>query len=353
MAVMRKILVRNLGRAAALIALVASMVSITPAPAYAVTAPADGYGFAQGYTWATGSQADASREIAAVAKTGASWVRVPIDWALIEVGKGQYDWGYLDNLVNTAGSHNLRVLGLISNTPFWARTEGAQLLFPSSPPKNVADFGDFAAAVVSRYGNRITAWEIWNEPNLPLFMGFIENKPRHYTDMLKAAYTSIKSVQPNSTVIAAGLSPLLGADSPPGFLQQLYDAGAGGFFDAAAAHPYVFPGGLAADSVNGWSDVLRMHDVMAANGDGGKKIWMTEMGASTSDIPGDGVSQQEQAKQIVDVLAAAAGTGWSGPAFIHAVRDLDSSNRNDREANYGALLTSDWQPKVAAGVLAR
>ena len=95
-----------------------------------------------------------------------------------------------------------------------------------------------------------------------------------------------------------------------------------------------------------------MHDVMVANGDGGKKIWLTEMGASTSDIPGDGVSQQEQAKQIVDVLGAAAAVGWAGPAFIHAVRDLDTANRNDREANYGALLTTDWQPKVAAGVLA-
>ena len=73
-------------------------------------------------------------------------------------------------------------------------------------------------------------------------------------------------------MVAAGLSPLAGPDSPPGFLQQMYDAGAKGSFDAAAAHPYVFPGGLAADSNNGWSDVLRMHDVMVANGDGGKKI---------------------------------------------------------------------------------
>jgi hypothetical protein len=350
---MWKSLGRNLGRSAALIALVASMVSVAPATAQAVTAPADGYGFAQGYTWATGSPADASREIAAVGKTGASWVRLPIDWGVIETSPGQYNWSYLDNLVNSAGANNLRILGLISNTPFFARTEGAQLLFPSSPPKNPADFGAFTAAVAKRYGNRITAWEIWNEPNLPLFMGFIENKPRHYTNMLKAAYTSIKSVQPGSTIVAAGLSPLYGADSPPGFLQQLYDAGAGGFFDAAAAHPYVFPGGLAADSTNGWSDVLRMHDVMVANGDGGKKIWMTEIGASTSDVAGDGVSQQEQAKQIVDVLGAAAALGWSGPAFIHTVRDLDTANRNDREANFGALLTSDWQPKFTAGVLAR
>lgn len=350
---MRKTLGTNLARAAALMALVVSMVAISPVTANAVVAPADGYGFAQGYTWATGNPGDASREIAAVGKTSASWVRLPLDWALVETGQGQYDWGYFDNLVNAAGANNLRILGLISNTPFWQRSEGAQLLFPSSPPKDNSAFGAFAAAAASRYAGRINAWEVWNEPNLPLFMGFADNKAVRYTGMLKAAYPAIKGANPGATVVAAGLSPLGGPDSPPGFLEQMYAAGAKGSFDAAAAHPYVFPGGLAADSNNGWSDVLRMHEVMVANGDGGKKIWLTEMGASTSDIPGDGVSQQEQAKQIVDVLGAAASVGWAGPAFIHAVRDLNTANRNDREANYGALLTSDWQPKVAAGVLAR
>jgi len=70
----------------------------------------------------------------------------------------------------------------------------------------------------------------------------------------------------------------------------MYTAGVGGFFDAAAAHPYVSPTGIAADPVNGWSDVGRMHDVMVTHGDGDKKIWLTELGAATSDSP-EGVSQ--------------------------------------------------------------
>jgi len=53
------------------------------------------------------------------------------------------------------------------------------------------------------------------------------------------------------------------------------------------------------------------------------------------------------------VLAAAAATGYSGPAFIYSIRDTDSANRGDRESNVGALPTSDWQPKYSAGVFAR
>ncbi len=335
-------------------AVAAGLVMATPGTSSAapVVAPPGGYGFGQGYMATANTPDENNRELDAVAKTGASWLRVPVDWNAIEGTRGQYNWGYLDNLVNGARARGLQVLGAIGFTPPWARTEGLQLAFPSSPPRNPADFAAFCRAVVQRYGDRVSNWEIWNEPNLPIFFGFVDNKARRYTDVLKAAYPAIKSVQPGSTVIAAGLSRMLGADAPPAFLQQMYDAGAGGFFDAAAAHPYVFPGGLAADDERGWSDVGRMHGVMAAHGDGGKKIWMTEIGAPTSATP-DGVTQQQQAQQILDVMAAAAATGYSGPAFIYSIRDGNTANRGDREANYGALLTTDWKPKYTASVLAK
>jgi len=35
------------------------------------------------------------------------------------------------------------------------------------------------------------------------------------------------------------------------------------------------------------------------------------------------------------------------------VRDINSANTGDRESCFGALLTSDWQPKYTASVLAR
>jgi hypothetical protein len=95
-----------------------------------------------------------------------------------------------------------------------------------------------------------------------------------------------------------------------------------------------------------------MHDVMAAHGDGDKKIWLTETGAATSNPP-DGVSQAEQTKQITDVLAAAAASEYSGPTFIYSIRDEDTRNQASANANYGALLTSDWHPKAAAAVLAK
>ena len=65
------------------------------------------------------------------------------------------------------------------------------------------------------------------------------------------------------------------------------------------------------------------------------------------------LSPQQQATEITDLLAAIAKLDYAGPAFIYSIRDNDFGNRGDRETNFGALLTSDWQPKPAAAALAR
>ena len=221
------------------------------------------------------SPEDADRELDAAAKTNARWMRVHIDWHAIEKVQGQFDWGYVDHWVDGARQRGMKVLGLIVNTPEWAKAPGTALY---GPPINAADYATFAATVVTRYRDRVSDWEIWNEPNLPRFLGFAERQAAVYTGLLKAAYPAIKSVQPDATVIAAGLSPAVGIDAPPNFLNDMYLNGAKGYFDAIGMHPYVFPGGIAADPSNGWSDLARAHDVMTLNGDGDKKVWLTEFG---------------------------------------------------------------------------
>jgi hypothetical protein len=339
------------GRRVATLLLFATMtVAGCRAAAAEPVVPADGYGFSVGASQIWMSAEDADRELDAAARTDARWIRVHIDWHAIEKVKGQFDWGYVDHWIDGARARGMRVLGLITNTPDWAKAPGTALY---APPIDPADYAAFAATVARRYSDRVSDWEVWNEPNLPRFLGYADRQAAVYVGLLKAAYPAIKVVQPNSTVMSAGLSPALGVDAPANFLNDMYTNGVKGYFDAVAMHPYVFPGGIAADTDHGWSDLARAHDVMTVHGDGDKTIWMTEFGAPTSAPTAEGVSQEEQAKQILDVLAGVAATGWSGPAFIYSIRDLDTANPDDREDNFGALLTSDWQPKYTAGVLAR
>ena len=311
--------------------------------------PAAGLGFGDGAQMTWLNAGDVNRELDAVARTGANWLRVLIPWSDVEKTRGQYDWAQTDLVVNAAAARNLKVLGVIAYTPDWARPSGSYF---TAPPDDPATYAQFAATVASRYGAQVSNWQLWNEPNYPQFFGYLDHTAGRYADLVKAAYPAIKAVQPTSTVVLAGFSPIGGDESPPAYLEEMYGAGAKGSFDAAAAHPYVFPGGLGSSDATGWSEVGSLHDIMAAHGDGDKRIWLTELGAPTSTAP-EGVSQQEQAKQITDVLAAAAATTYSGPAFVYSIRDTDTSNRDDNESNYGVLLTSDWQPKFSASVFAR
>ena len=196
------------------------------------------------------SPEDADRELDAVAKTNARWMRVHIDWHAIEKVQGQFDWGYVDHWIDGARQRGMKVLGLIVNTPEWAKAPGTALY---GPPINAADYATFAATVVNALGSRVGLGDL-ERAQPPAFLGFAERQAAVYTGLLKAAYPAIKSVQPDATVIAAGLSPAVGVDAPPNFLNDMYLNGAKGYFDAIAMHPYVFPGGIAADPSNGWSE---------------------------------------------------------------------------------------------------
>jgi hypothetical protein len=337
-------------RAMAVILLVVA-VSVTgtrTAHADAVLAPSDGYGFSVGAPMTWLSDVDADRELDAAAGAGATWIRVLISWDRVEPMPGAFDWGYVDHWINGARARGMKVLGVIAYTPDWARAPGSDF---TAPPEKPAVFASFAKKVAKRYSERVSDWEIWNEPNVPYFFGYIQNRAAPYTALLKAAYPAIKSVQPHSTVVVGGMSRALGPDAPPVFINQMYALGAKGYFDALAMHPYVTPTGLPADELNGWSDVERVRQIMVDNGDADKKIWMTEFGAPTSEPSAGGVSQEEQAKQITDVLAKAAQSGFSGPAFIYSIRDENTAIRDNDYYNWGALLTSDWQPKFTSIVL--
>jgi GH35 family endo-1,4-beta-xylanase len=343
---------RLLAAATVLVAAVAGSTPLIEGPASAATpaaslvvTPLDGYGFSDGMSILTLSQADLDRELDAVAATGATWLRVPFNWAVVEQTQGSYYWTANDRVVASAQAHGLQVLGNISYAPYWARVNSNS----TAPPADPALFGGFAAAVATRYPS-VTSWEVWNEPNLPQFFGGVSNPAKVYTGLLKAAYPAIKAVQPSSTVVSAGLSKpsTQGSTGPAVFLKQMYGAGAKGNMDAVGFHPYLSANELYTDSTNVWSMITKMRYQMTSHGDSAKKMWFTEFGNTTSV---GGVSQQRQADLVQQQLAKAAATSYVGPCFLYSIRDSGVDPTNYAQ-NFGTLLTYDWQPKIAAGVLA-
>lgn len=289
---------------------------------------------------------------------GFGWGKGFVNWGTVEPEPGQFRWVDPDNIVEALGDQQVKILMRVHGTPTWARPPKSVLSHPST---DVTDFANFMTALATRYKGKVAAYEIWNEPNLNYEWGNQKPNPAAYTDMLKAAYTAVKAVDPDALIISGGLSTTGdGSDTAYGdldFIQGMYDAGAKGYFDALGSHPYPF--GHAPDEIDPWglslSRVEEQHQVMLANGDNDTPIWITEVGwvlQSDWDLGEHqhiSVTQAEQAQYLVQTYTSIQ-QEWP---FVEAVFlfNLDFSTVSWYPApepmRWYAILNPDRTPRPA------
>lgn len=276
------------------------------------------------------SAAEQTQELDAMKAMGLTSVRVDASWYNAQFnGPDSYNWGPLDTTVSAIRNAGLTADLIIDQCPPWAAASGASGNF--AQPADPTAFGNFAAAVAQRYyGKGASYFEIWNEPNIQQFWSPSPD-PAAYTADLKAAYTAIKAVTPSALVITAGLAPA--GDTSDSydqvtFVQDMYQNGAHGYFDALGDHPYTYP--VTPENVtlgSSWSEMSQtspsLRSLMAANGDSGKKIWITEYGAPTSGTTNN-VSADEQSNEIVSAMSQAKQLGWIGSVYIYTWQDTST-----------------------------
>ena len=246
----------------------------------------------------------AERDLQLVQDAGFRWVKQEFAWREIEgAGKGAFDWGRTDRIMDQIDAHGLNVIVRLGVQPEWAGGGYPEV----GPPNSLQDFADFAAVVAERYKGRVDAYQIWNEPNLAREWGNRPPNAAEYTEMLKLAYEAIKAVDPYPIIISAGLAPTTRNDDVARpdiyYIQEMYDAGAAPYFDALGAHgagyaspPETDPAEIARTPglanpgdfennvpeelrrVYGFRHVEDVREVMVRNGDADKQIVLLEFG---------------------------------------------------------------------------
>jgi aryl-phospho-beta-D-glucosidase BglC (GH1 family) len=305
------------------------------------------------------SDGELARDFDNIAYTGAKWVRLDVDWKSVESSPGQWNWRFTDRVVDSARARGINVLLVPTYSPAWARRSVCSNSM-YCPPADPAWFANFVRATVSRYSPvGVRHYEIWNEPNWDPWWASGPNAA-DYVNMLKPAYVAAKQADPNAVVITGGLAPKGDLAQTPNeprapinFLKAMYAAGAKGYFDAFANHPYPPLPHQPLSGKTNWNALLQTeweHDIMAANGDGNKQIWGTEYGAPTGSNDSKAVSTGEQAQYIADGLRWWTGHPYTGPLFIHTVRDAPMNDPGDWHHRMG-LLNQDFSPKPAFSVL--
>lgn len=286
---------------------------------------------------------------------GVTQVRMFVPWRAVEPAPGAYNWADVDKVVDAAEERGIAVLGAVTSTPTWASDVQNSAY---GAPRDPQDFGNFMGALASRYGAgtgdpetaRISAYEIWNEPQSFVFWS-PRPDPAAYTEILKAGYDAVKAVDPTGTVVGgvvtAGLSWGGVNINPVEFVEGMYAAGAAGHFDALSYHPYNYDwkfGDGAGNAISAVGQLEAMQALMAQYGDGEKDVWTSEYGLPTSYV-----SEAQQAEFIDDFMDTWSEHDGTGPMFIYSLIDRNSAS-TDVEDTWG-LFRDDYTPKQAAAIV--
>ncbi len=263
--------------------------------------------FAQGWpaSWASVAAAD---QIPAV--------RDELYWNIVESSQGVYQFpAAYDDYMAALRQNNLSpLIELDFANPNY---DGGQTPYTAS---GIAGYADYGKAVLSHYGSQIPAVEIWNEYNGSFASGpATEDEPGTYTRMLEQAYSQIKALRPDVTVVGGATAGI-----PLAYWQQLIQDGALGSMDALSIHPYRYnmpPEGIET-GVAALQNLIKQYD-----GGQTKPIWVTEIGWPVQGS-GDGqlaIDAATQAKFLVRAYALLLAAGVQRIFWYDLVDDPGST----------------------------
>jgi polysaccharide biosynthesis protein PslG len=313
----------------------------------------------------------AERDIALIQEMGFGWVKQGFAWRDIEpYGPDEPDWWKPDKVVELVEEAGLKLLVRLDRQPFWAQEEDWPPI-ENAPPADYGDFGAFCGRLAARYRGRIHAYQVWNEPNLSREWGDEIPDAAAYTELLRVCYQAIKAADPLAIVISAGLAPT--GTGPPvavpdaDYLQAMYDAGAGAYFDVLGLNAPGFKSppdldpDIVADAATGyggnrWMSFRHVEDmraIMVAHGDGDKQVALLEVGwILQQEIHEDyvwfGVTAEKQAAYLVGAYdyARQHWQPWIGLITAVYIADRDWTSE-EHEQWWWAIVLPDGTPRPA------
>ena len=299
-------------------------------------AKADGP-FGMNISLSSRSLADAPSFAGFAAAAGVNWTREEISWERIEPVPGQFLWENTDAGIRAARAAGLQVLGLIGYSAAWARRDPGKY---TSPPRSVDEYAEFVYKVVSRYHDSVKTWEIWNEPDSPVFWPPKPNATE-YAALLSASYAAAKRADPDCKVVTAGLLVGMNHVDQWGYFEELCAADAR--FDLLGWHAYCDPrspeAGLYARRTR------HMAELLAARRGPDMRLWLTEQGWPTVAPTHRQVSEEVQAAYMVRAHLLALSDPSVATYFWFLLRD-GANRASDYEQSYG-ILHPDSTPKRA------
>lgn len=262
-----------------------------------------------------------SRVAALHEEVGATRWRVSLDWRHAEPEPDSLELETHDAIYCEALARGIRPIFHVTGAPDWAADDSRSCPLPSciDPPARSAlgELREFAELVARRYPD-LAAIEAWNEPNLATF--WTEPDPRRYVAVLAAIDEGVDDSGTEIPVLGGALSNTARTSFEAGrygfveFLEGMYAAGAARHMDAISFHPYpVEP--LPSGEERFTRSMAALRRTQGRNGDGGREIWVTEVGLPVSAE----VTPAEQSATLRRIYGRLAAAGDVEAVLFHTL----------------------------------
>lgn len=227
---------------------------------------------------------------------GSQWMRIDFSWSKLEKEPGVWDFEVLDRYVERASENNKKILAILDYDTPWLH-EGKDKS-RKIDREELPFFLNYVETVVDRYGNRLGAVEIWNEPNTSRFWTGSDKSFFHLT---LETLELLDTIAPELPVAVGSVfyHPLVGAEK---YVEKIVSSGILDKADALSIHPYSFSNRVIERRV---TDVRR---ILYENGYD-TPVWITEMGYPTGGGYPHRVSLEEQAEVVAKSITMLAASG--------------------------------------------
>jgi len=265
-----------------------------------------------------------------------NWIKVDTFWGTIEKTKSNYSWKRLDKIITAARLNNLKtLLTLDYSNPIYldGSYRGTYVeksrYFPSSM---IMPYRAFVTSLAARYGEHISAWEIWNEPNLD---GFWKESFDRYVELLEYSTHILKANGHVQKILIGGLAQKNQIKWMNNLLKSCGDK-----FDVLSAHLYFYGGG----NLHKRAYYERLLEILELKQKHNKEMWITETGIPTGGYGPNkkiqwGFSGYTQAEEIVRRILLSIYLKVDN-MFIYELKER-CCNGYKRKCNFGIIANND------------
>ncbi len=207
-------------------------------------------------------------EYANLTELGVTLMRIDFHWTRIQPAPDTWDFSHFDAYLDAAGQHNVNVLALLvfDNNAVETDEVGANRRNYIAP-RDVPLYLEYIRRTVTHYEDRVYAWELWNEPNMPRFW---DGPMDELYELVRKSAETVRETDPDAILLGPAMTGPLGVDSAEG-IELLHAIGALDPVDHPTMHLYV------PEPRTYYNEFLRIQNAARKYGHPGA-VWITELG---------------------------------------------------------------------------